>query len=266
MEKEHFNIVVCGYPKSGNTWLTRLTAELLNCPVKGFWSSPNQAEIAVEGKERISLHRVYKSHHQYLSLANDQNIHKIIYIVRDPRDVVLSGLHYFDLSEFRWIDWLEKKILSRKDFIADLADKVFYISKRRAEKMVEILLKGSENLSFREERTWLKPSWRKHVTPFLASKDILKIRYEDLIDDAKLNCKKILEYIGHADVEEERIKSAIEKQSFEFKKKEYMSKSDKVNLKFLRQGKYGEWINKLDDFLVNEINDSLQDLLLRLEY
>ena len=43
------NIIVVGYPKSGCTWATRLVAELVGCPVGGFWQS-DKKEIAVEGE------------------------------------------------------------------------------------------------------------------------------------------------------------------------------------------------------------------------
>ena len=45
------NIIVAGYPKSGCTWATRLLAELVGCPVAGFWNS-DKDEIAIEGEER----------------------------------------------------------------------------------------------------------------------------------------------------------------------------------------------------------------------
>ena len=47
-------VVVVGYPKSGCTWLVRLVAELIQCPVTGFWGEPDNPEIAIEGTERKS--------------------------------------------------------------------------------------------------------------------------------------------------------------------------------------------------------------------
>ncbi|HLC16083.1 MAG TPA: hypothetical protein VJL89_07640 [Thermodesulfovibrionia bacterium] len=55
----HKTIFVVGYPKSGCTsfslWLTSLVAELLECPVKGFWEEQKDNEIAIEGQERTDL-------------------------------------------------------------------------------------------------------------------------------------------------------------------------------------------------------------------
>lgn len=57
----HRTVIVSGYPKSGNTWTTRLVAEAIGCPVKGFWGSDHN-EIAIEGAERDSEFLVYMSH------------------------------------------------------------------------------------------------------------------------------------------------------------------------------------------------------------
>ncbi len=65
---EKKKVIIVGYPKSGNTWITRLTAELLNCPVKGFLYEKDNNEIAIEGLNRTSIYECYKSHHQYNEL------------------------------------------------------------------------------------------------------------------------------------------------------------------------------------------------------
>ena len=64
-------VLVVGYPKSGNTWLTRLTAELLGAPVKGFWREPQSFELAVEGSARSSEIEVYKGHQPYAVVRRD---------------------------------------------------------------------------------------------------------------------------------------------------------------------------------------------------
>ena len=88
-------ILVVGYPKSGNTWLTRLTAELLAAPVTGFWSEPGAVEIAVDGTWRNSSFEVYKGHQRLDDVRADFDLKDIVYVVRDVRDVVVSGAHYF---------------------------------------------------------------------------------------------------------------------------------------------------------------------------
>ena len=48
-------IIIVGYPKSGNTWLTRLTADLVGCPVEGFLYNPNIFNIGknIVGSKKI---------------------------------------------------------------------------------------------------------------------------------------------------------------------------------------------------------------------
>ena len=43
-------MLVVGYPKSGNTWLTRLAAELLGAPVKDFGGSRRAARSRSKAK------------------------------------------------------------------------------------------------------------------------------------------------------------------------------------------------------------------------
>src|SRR6185436_11037023 len=81
-------VLVVGYPKSGNTWLTRLTAELLGAPVKGFWKEPHNDDVAIEGQGRLSDIEVFKGHHSYGAMRRDFSLADVVYVVRD---VAISG-------------------------------------------------------------------------------------------------------------------------------------------------------------------------------
>jgi hypothetical protein len=87
-------IIICGYPKSGNTWLTRLTAEIVECPVKGFWDNLSLKEEALEGLDRVSEWECYKSHF-CMKRLNVNEDDKIIYVIRNPKDIIVSAYHYF---------------------------------------------------------------------------------------------------------------------------------------------------------------------------
>jgi len=102
-------IIVTGYPKSGNTWLARLLGDALNSPVTGY---KNATPIAQEGKDRTGsylirqLHLIpdYKESGQFISdnskflFVSCYDNEKIIVIVRDPRDVCVSCYHYWKMK------------------------------------------------------------------------------------------------------------------------------------------------------------------------
>lgn len=47
-------IIIVGYPKSGNTWLTRLVAQICNSPVAGFLDANHVIvnDFVIEGEEK----------------------------------------------------------------------------------------------------------------------------------------------------------------------------------------------------------------------
>lgn len=90
------NIVVCGYPKSGNTWLARLLAEAIDCPSAGYFLLPHWDEIAIEGTDRVSTYKIWKTHSGPEIIDSKAiEIGKVIYIVRNVLDVVVSATYYF---------------------------------------------------------------------------------------------------------------------------------------------------------------------------
>lgn len=103
-------ILVVGFPKSGNTWLSRLLSAALDWPVRGI----NEARpLAEQGRDRADKNVIRQLHlypkhegdqlgvipHQYifnLDALNGQ--HQIVHIVRDPRDVSVAIDYYWGIG------------------------------------------------------------------------------------------------------------------------------------------------------------------------
>lgn len=223
-------IIIVGYPKSGTTYMSRLTAELVDCPVEGFLYNSKHNEIAIEGKNRKSNFGVYKAHQQLNELKEeDINNAKIIYVVRDPRDVALSGRHFFTanlISKNRNNFFINK--------INKWSRKIFKLQIQRI-KINQLVLYGNGAVHH-----WCKVPWKKHWKPYFEREDVLKIKYEDILQFPLEETKKILDFIGIERSESERLK-AIENQSFAKVKKKFTKENDPRKLKLLRKGKMAQW-------------------------
>lgn len=174
-------VIIVGYPKSGNTWFTRLVANAIDCPVAGFWNAPSHNELAIEGGQRKSVHRVYKSHHTAKTFSGLPAKYRLIYLTRDPRDVAVSGASYFNLNLFK-----EKNHrLSHYD---------------KYETMVDVLINGGVYSHC------AKP-WREHVTEFIGQPKRLGspirvsptapliVKYEDLLIEPTQQLKRVFAYL-----------------------------------------------------------------------
>jgi len=248
------NIVVVGYPKSGSTWLTRLVGELISCPVSGFWKSSHD-EIAIEGLNRVSDYRCYKSHHQHHELFKDKrSLSKVVYVLRDPRDVLVSGLYYFGLTP-------NKKV--QESLLLRLAYKAYFNlggKQHTKQEMLQAILFGNKRLSY-----WCRVSWKDHVAPYQNDPTVLKIRYESLMADPQLECRNILDFLGIQRSSED-IDRAIDRQSFDKVKSKFIITGDRRKSGFLRKGVSGDWKNHLNPADMTLLHDHMKTFLLSLGY
>ena len=133
-----------------------------------FKNFVNAQNFINEEKEKVKFFKTHSSFSKInnINFTNLQNTLGVIYIVRDPRNVVTSLAHHYDLSIDEAINTMvdEQKFMSRTDINA----KVYT---------------GSWNLNYN--------SWKT----FQQSKRYLLIKYEDLITKKKSVILKVFKFL-----------------------------------------------------------------------
>jgi len=197
-------IWIASYPKSGNTWIRSLLStylyskdgnfnfsllkKILKFPskkyleyfTKDFSDIKKISEYWIASQERINLQNENKSiflkTHSALctleknSFTNKKNTQAVIYIVRDPRNVITSvGNHYSMNTKESYNFMIDKnRILTGDKW-------------------------GGDNFGISE----VLGSWSDHYKSWKNIKfaPILNIKYEDLINDAEKSLVKIINFL-----------------------------------------------------------------------
>lgn len=231
------------YPKSGNTWVRFLLANLLHPnETVGFANInrllPAPGVLSKRFLRSLPRPRILKSHETF-----DVRFRKVIYLVRDPRDVAVSEYH-FDLKK-RYIEpdvTLEQFV---KKFIA------------------------GETSSY--------GSWWEHAAGWIATRqgnpNFLLVRYEDLLSDSVGETAKIAEFLG-IDADRERLQAAVDRSSADRMRKLEKQDADqwtgtkntRKDIPFVRAAKSGGWKESLPEHCVEEIEVAWAPLLNFLGY
>jgi hypothetical protein len=238
------DVFLVSYPKSGNTWTRFLIANLVYPEKIPDFSNindlvPDPEAMAKRDLERAPRPRLLKSH-QYF----DPRYPKVIYIVRDPRDVVLSEYH-FDI----------KRRAIPEDF--PLAQ------------FVERFLRGEVN---HQSGTWFEnaASWfyTRHGDP-----RFLLVKYEALQSRAMDEMERIASFLGIS-TDQERLAFAIEQSSADRmreleKKQAHLWSSTRETRKdkpFVRSAKSGGWKAELPESSIAEIEAAWGGLMRAMGY
>ncbi len=276
-------IWLASYPKSGNTWVRSLLSayyyskngdfsfELLkniglypqkkyfdikiNKPgeINSYWDI-SQKKI-ISKKKKIIL----KTHNSLLAL-NGKNFTKpeytlgIIYIVRDPRNVVTSLKNHYDLDYEQSLDFM----LNEKKYIYDIREKNDY-----------------SDFHFLS-------SWSNHYKSWINNNLFKKmvIKYEDLENDTFKTLKNLIIYINslfqvNEKIDEIKINNCIKTTSFEIlkykEKKEGFSENvysekTKEKIDFFHLGSKNKWREVVPKEFHEKINNIFKEDLKNLKY
>lgn len=236
---------IVSYPRSGNTWTRFLVANLLHPEELVSFANiervvPDCEATASRHLKRIPRPRVIKSHEYF-----DHRYPRVVYIVRDPRDVALS---YYDF---------ERKYRHIEDSYP-------------LEKYVCDFVKG--NLSSKDWGTWGENvgSW---ISTRMGQESFLLLRYEDMVEDAALAVRKLAAFFGIR-ADEMRIASVVERSSAQrmrqFEREQadrwVSTKGKRSDIPFIRSAVSGNWRSKLSAGSIAQIEFAWGPLMGTLGY
>jgi Sulfotransferase domain len=237
------DIFLVSFPKSGNTWARFLIANLAYPEKHPDFSNihqfvPDPFGTPKRHLDRMPRPRIIKSHECF-----EPRYPRVIYIVRDPRDVVVSQYHY------------HRKCLKIEDGYP-------------MEKFVDRFLAG---------QTCPHGSWGEHVSTWLATRRndprFLMLRYEDMIQDTSAELARVASFLN-IPATSELLAQAIEQSSAKRMRNlekaqshlNRLTKDGRKDLPFVRAASSGGWKSGLPENQVEKIEAAWGPLMTYLGY
>jgi hypothetical protein len=278
-------IWLASYPKSGNTWIRSMIVSLLytedgffnfelikNIPqfpdnkyFKEFTGDLANFDEVMKywriAQDKINLDneiKFFKTHHlnckiNEYSFTDKSNTLATIYIVRDPRSLVSSISNHFSKTINE-----SKKFLLTPKFIGGKESK----DRQKLNHIPTLLGTWSEHYKF----------WTMN------NKNLLLIKYEDLINDTELQLEKIVKFLEKfipIKTNKEKNYNIIKSTSFDQLKnmeKKGLFKEGIVNklsnekVDFFRLGPKNKWEDNLEKDIQKELEDAFEKEMIELGY
>lgn len=235
---------IVSYPRSGNTWTRFLLANLLHPEERATFLNIERMVPDAEAQSNRYLKKAgrprYIKTHEYF----DHRYPGVIYIVRDPRDVVVSYYHF------------QRKY----GHISDGYPLEAYVR---------------EFVDGRVSANW--GSWGDNVGSWMGARSgsprFLLIRYEDLISQPTTELGRVCEFVGikpEASLLSQAIERSSAQQMKEMEKKQgnqwVSTKGKRSDIPFVRSASSGGWREILGPESVSAIESAWGQLMLRLGY
>ncbi|MFQ5577489.1 MAG: sulfotransferase domain-containing protein [Anaerolineae bacterium] len=228
------DVFLVSYPRSGNTWARFLLANLL-----GF---AERTVVDFHSVQRLIPDLHSRAQREFIKALPSPRIikshypftpayHRVIYVLRDGRDVAVS---YFD-----------------------------YLTKQNRFEGTLARFLAAGNLPY--------GPWHAHVESWLAAQettDMLLVRYEDLLADARRELARMARFIGLTTTAKQ-LDYAVEKSSFIQMQQIEAAKGrpfDTSGYRFVRRGVAGQWPEQFDSEAKAIFKAQANPTLLKLGY
>jgi len=212
-----------------------------------YWITA-QEKINSDGKLKI-----FKTHNGNYNFSgndftNKKNTAGVIYIVRDPRNIITSIANHYQLNLQQSADFLfdEKRYLFNKNDPNDLAE----------ENIITLL-----------------GSWKANYNSWKTASNSLIIRYEDLLLNTKSEINKLsmfMQKFTKFNINDEKIQNILKTTSFEILKKneerEGFEEAANSDIKFFNLGPKNNWKNLLNKDLINIVEKKFSKEMKELGY
>ncbi|HUO14460.1 MAG TPA: sulfotransferase domain-containing protein [Verrucomicrobiae bacterium] len=232
------------FPRSGNTWTRFLVCNLMNPdhPVSFAELESRIPEIYFVPDRKLREFprpRVIKSHECF-----DPRYRRIIYIVRDPRDVLIS---YYEFQ-------LKRRVISEECSLDQFLPQFM-------ESAIEPKI----------------GSWRDHVVSWIATRggqeNFLLLRYEEMLANTQTEAAKIARFLG-LESNLERTARAVELSSADRMRTLEKEQSDKWSATkktrkdkpFVRKAVSGDWKSRLSSPCIEQIEVAWGDVMRSVGY
>ena len=238
------DVFLVSYPRSGNTWMRFLIGNLVN-PEEPITFANIEARIpeiylfADRVLRRLPCPRILKSHEYF-----DHRYKRVIYIVRDPRDIATSMYHYS---------------VKRGDIPDGYS----------IEKFVPRFIKGQFLEDF--------GTWHEHVRSWLATRQnnsgFVLLRYEAMLANPERELAKAAGLLRVNPTEDAiaravRLSSAAQMRELENRQAEAwkLTRETRKDKPFVRTARSGSWRSELPQESVQEIERAWGVLMQELGY
>lgn len=240
------SVLLVEYPKSGGTWLGQLISSYLEIPFP---------RNRIPGLKKSLYHSHYLPNNRLLKNK------KIVFLVRDGRDVMVSLYHH-------WLLWNEKNKLNPKDVN-------YHRSKVPFDDFENVRVNMGSFIKYVFEN---KPSKIKHFTymgnwyvynknwmeKMKTHDNIYLLKYEDLLEKPYETMESLFKDFFKVKIDTNKLNDIINE--FSFENQAQRKKGVENRNSFLRKGIRGDWKNYFGPSENELFKKYTKDLLVELNY